>query len=126
MSSIRSWRGDLQVLRDVLLRTVGGHFPGSAVALWPAGAEGRGVLLTGDSIFPNPNGTSVSFLRSYPNMLPLSAAVVERVARASLELPFDRLYGNFGGVVDADAHDVIRRSARRYAAWVRGDFDQLT
>ncbi|HEY5222134.1 MAG TPA: MBL fold metallo-hydrolase [Microbacteriaceae bacterium] len=123
---IRSWRGDLQVLPDVLLRTVGGHFPGSAVALWPAGADGLGVLLTGDSIFPSPNGTSVSFLRSYPNMLPLSAAVVERVARTSIELPFDRLYGNFGGVVDSDAHAVIRRSAERYAAWVRGDFDHLT
>ncbi|MEO8906861.1 MAG: MBL fold metallo-hydrolase [Microbacteriaceae bacterium] len=128
---IRTWRGDLQVLPDILLRTIGGHFPGSAVALWRSGTwrsgtSRDGVLLTGDSIFPNPNGTSVSFLRSYPNMLPLSAAVVSRLARTTLELPFDRLYGNFGGVVDADAHAVIRRSAERYAAWVRGDFDHLT
>lgn len=123
---IQTFSGDLQVLPGVRLRTIGGHFPGSAVALWPAGAGGRGVLLTGDSIFPSPNGTSVSFMRSYPNRIPLSAAVVDRLAHTTLEFSFDRLYGNFGGVVDADARTVIRDSADRYMAWVRGDFDHLT
>jgi glyoxylase-like metal-dependent hydrolase (beta-lactamase superfamily II) len=123
---IQTFSGDLQVLPGVVLHTIGGHFPGSVVAVWPSGAGGSGVLLAGDGIFPNPNGTWVSFLRSYPNMLPLSAAVVDRLARRALELPFDRLYGNFGGVVDHDAHGVIRRSADRYMAWVRGDFDGLT
>jgi len=51
---------------------------------------------------------------------------VDRIARSAVELPFDRLYGNFGGVVDADARAIVRASADRYMAWVRGDFDHLT
>lgn len=124
--SIRYWSGDLEVVPGVTMRTVGGHFPGSAVASWRPGAGGRGALLTGDTIFPGPDGRTVSFMRSYPNRLPLSGAVVDRVANAVSDLPFDRLYGNFGGVVDADARAIVRSSADRYIAWVRGDFDHLT
>jgi hypothetical protein len=74
----------------------------------------------------NPDRTSVSFMRSYPNRIPLSAAVVERVAAHVDRFAFDRLYNNFEGVVPNDAADVVRRSAARHAAWVRGDFDHLT
>ena len=41
-------------------------------------------------------------------------------------LHFDRLYNNFGAVVPSDAKAVLRCSADRHAAWVRGDFDHLT
>ncbi|KQV04971.1 hydrolase [Leifsonia sp. Root112D2] len=125
-ANIRSFVGDFELVPGLTLHTIGGHFRGSLAALWSAGAHGRGVLLAGDGIFPGPDGLSVSFLRSYPNRIPLSAAVVERIARRTLELEFDRLYGNFGGVIDGDAHAVIRRSAARYIGWVRGDFDHLT
>lgn len=125
-ASIRRFDGSVQVVPGLTVHTIGGHFAGSAVALWEAGADGRGVLLAGDGIFPGPDGRTVSFLRSYPNRLPLSAAVVDRIARSALALRFDRLYGNFGGVVERDAHAVIRHSADRYMAWVRGDFDHLT
>lgn len=124
--AIRPWSGDLEILPGVTLSTVGGHFPGSAIAHWAGGTNGQGVLLSGDTIFPGPDGRSVSFMRSFPNKIPLSAAVVDRVANAAIERPFDRLYGNFGGVVDTDARAVVRRSADRYVAWVRGDFDHLT
>ncbi len=124
---IRLWSGDLEVLPGVTLRTVGGHFPGSSVAYWPAGANGRGVILAGDSIFPGSDGKSVTFMRSFANRIPLSAAVVDRVANKAIERPFDRLYGNFSdGLVDTDARAVVRRSADRYMAWVRGDYDHLT
>lgn len=125
-ASIRYWSGDREIVPGLMLRTVGGHFPGSAVALWRAGAQGAGVLLTGDTIFPGPDGLTVSFMRSFPNKLPLSAAVVDHVTNSVTELSFERLYGNFGGVVDADARTVVRASADRYMAWVRGDFDHLT
>ena len=84
------------------------------------------MLLSGDTVFANPDRRSVAFMRSYPNHLPLSAAVVERVARALEEFEFDRLYGNFAIRIDADARAVVRRSADRHIAWVRGDFDHLT
>ncbi len=69
---------------------------------------------------------AVGFMRSYPNHLPLSAAVTERVAVHIERLAFDRLYGNFTNVIDSDARAVVRRSAARHVAWVRGDHDHLT
>jgi hypothetical protein len=56
----------------------------------------------------------------------MSAAVVDRVATTVIESKFDRAYGNFGNMIESDARAVIRRSADRYMAWVRGDFDHLT
>ncbi len=123
---IETWTGEREVLPGVVLSQPGGHFPGSAVVHWAAGADGRGVLLSGDTIFANPDRTSVSFMRSYPNRIPLSAAVVLRVAEHVARRPFERLYNNFEGVVPADARQVVLRSAQRHAAWVRGDFDHLT
>ena len=40
-------------------------------------------------------------------------------------LQFDRLYDNYWGRVRSDAGLWVRRSADRYIAWVRGDFDHL-
>ncbi len=124
--SIRPWAGRVEVLPGVTLLQLGGHFPGSAVVLWPAGANGKGVLLTGDTMQANPDRKSATFMRSYPNRIPLSAAVVERVTRGAEALTFDRLYDNFGHTIEADARAVVRRSADRYIGWVSGDFDHLT
>jgi hypothetical protein len=65
-------------------------------------------------------------MRSFPNRIPLSPSVVERVTKTVEELSFDRLYDNFDTVIDADARTVVRRSADRYIAWARGDYDHLT
>jgi glyoxylase-like metal-dependent hydrolase (beta-lactamase superfamily II) len=122
---IRSFDDDVEVLPGVRLVRIGGHFPGSAVASL-IGADGRGVLLSGDTVAGTPDERWVSFMRSFPNKVPLSAAVVETVAARVLALDFDRLYDNFGGRVTADAAAWVRRSAERYVRWVRGDFDHLT
>lgn len=123
---IQLWDGTLEVLPGVTLSQPGGHFPGASVAHWAAGANGRGVLLSADTIAANPDRRSVAFLRSYPNKIPLSAAVVERIAAHVEPLPFDRLYDNFTNLVPSDAHAAVQRSAARHAAWVRGDHDHLT
>ena len=123
---VRTWSGTLEVLPGVTLSQPGGHFPGSAVVHWSAGAEGRGVLLSSDTVFANPDRTSVAFMRSYPNHLPLSGGVAERVARHLEQYAFDRLYGNFANVIPGDARAVVRRSADRHVAWIRGDRDDLT
>lgn len=124
--AILSWADELEILPGVTLTQPGGHFPGSAVVHWSAGAEGKGVLLSSDTIFANPDRKSVSFMRSFPNRLPLSGAVVERVTRHVEAFAFDRLYGNFDIRIDTDARTVVRRSADRHIGWVRGDFDRLT
>ncbi|OZG28533.1 hydrolase [Williamsia sp. 1138] len=123
---IETWSEDVDVLPGVTLTQPGGHFPGSGVALWRAGAGGRGVLLTGDTVLPNPDRSSLSFMRSYPNRIPLSAAVVERIATHLDRFDYDRIYGNFADVIDSDARRILRRSADRHMGWVRGDFDHLT
>jgi glyoxylase-like metal-dependent hydrolase (beta-lactamase superfamily II) len=123
---IEQWSDTLQLTRSLSVVQVGGHFPGSAVACWADGAEGRGVLLAGDTIFPNPDRRTVGFLRSYPNHLPLSAAVVRRMANTLAGLHFDRIYGLFTNSIDADGQAAVQRSAARHAAWVRGDYDHLT
>ena len=70
-------------------------------------------------MFPSQNGSSVTFMRSYPNAIPLSAAVVDRVANAIGERDYDRLYGNLGGYIEADARAIVRRSADRVLKYLR-------
>lgn len=123
---IEHWSDTLTLTPSVTVVRVGGHFPGSAVACWSDGADGRGVLLVGDTVFPNPDRRTVGFLRSYPNRLPLSAAVVQRMADTLSELRFDRIYGLFTNAIDTDGQAAVQRSAARHAAWVRGDYDHLT
>jgi glyoxylase-like metal-dependent hydrolase (beta-lactamase superfamily II) len=124
--TIKTWSGRYEVAPGLTLHQIGGHFPGSSVVHWPAGADGKGVLLVSDTIHANPDRTTVTFLRSYPNRIPLSPAVVERITRAVTQLPFDRLYDNFGRTVEPDAASAVSHSAERYSGWVRGDFDRLT
>lgn len=124
-SVISIWEEKTEVLPGVVLHRIGGHFPGSAVVHF-VGADGRGVVLSGDTVAGTPDEHWVSFMRSFPNKIPLSAAVVAKVADRVLQLDFDRLYDNFGGQVIGNAEGWVRRSADRYIAWVRGDFDHLT
>ena len=122
---VATWDEKAEALPGVVLHRIGGHFPGSAVVHF-VGADGRGVVLSGDTVAGTPDEHLVSFMRSFPNKIPLSAAVVAKVADRVLQLDFDRLYDNFGGQVIGDAAGWVRRSADRYIAWVRGDFDHLT
>jgi glyoxylase-like metal-dependent hydrolase (beta-lactamase superfamily II) len=123
---IQRWSDALALTPTLSVFRVGGHFPGSAVACWRDGADGRGVLLVGDTIFPNPDRATVGFQRSYPNLIPLSATVVERMAETLAGLRFDRIYGLFTNAIDTGGHAAVQRSAARHAAWVRGDYDDLT
>ena len=58
----------------VTVARIGGHFDGAAVLHWPAGSEGRGALLTGDTITVVQDRDWVSFMWSYPNLIPLDEA----------------------------------------------------
>src|SRR5262249_58897624 len=72
--AIKLWDGDTLTLADgVTLIRCGGHFAGGSVLHWAAGGEGRGALLTGDVVQLIPDRRYVSFMRSYPNIIPLSA-----------------------------------------------------
>ena len=95
----------------------GGHFPGSCVLHWAAGAGGAGALLTGDTIQVVADRRWVSFMESYPNLIPLGADAIRRIVAAVEPYPFDRLYGGWSGsIVASDAKEAVRRSAARYLA----------
>ena len=118
---VRTWSGVLEVLPAVTLVQCGGHFPGSAVLHWAAGAGGRGVLLSGDTIFVTPGEDRVTFVWSAPNRLPLSEAAVTGVWEAVRPFQFDRIYGGWWDpVLRAGAWEIVRRSASRYVEHLRG------
>src|SRR3954451_3942206 len=48
---VRRWTDTDAILPGVTLIQTGGHFPSSAVLHWTDGADGRGLLATGDSIY---------------------------------------------------------------------------
>jgi glyoxylase-like metal-dependent hydrolase (beta-lactamase superfamily II) len=121
--SIKPWSGRLELAPGVTLLQLGGHFRGSSVIHWEAGAGGKGVLLVSDTIHANPDRATVTFMRSYPNRIPLSPAIVQRIATAVDELAYDRLYDNFGKTIDTDAAAAVQRSAVRFIGWTRGEFD---
>ena len=113
---IEFWEGETFELQEALtLRRCGGHFEGSTVLLWPDGADGQGVLLTGDTMYVAPDRKHVSFMYSFPNFMPLPARVVDRIVESVMPLKFDRIYGHFFDLeIEADARRVVQRSAERY------------
>jgi glyoxylase-like metal-dependent hydrolase (beta-lactamase superfamily II) len=114
--SIRFWEGETLPIGDGLtLIRCGGHFDGGTVLHWRDGADERGALLSGDVIQVVQDREWVSFMYSYPNFIPLSAASVRRIVEAVDPFEFDRIYGAFWGwVVQQDGKEVVRRSASRY------------
>ena len=120
--AVRTWSGSQPVLPGVTLVQCGGHFPGSAVAHWADGADGAGVLLTGDTIMVTPGEDRVTFLWSAPNRLPLPERAVRRVVEAVRPYRFDRIYGGWWQpVLRTGAREILEASASRYIEFVRGD-----
>lgn len=121
-AAISYWTGStLQLFGDVTLVRCGGHFPGSTVLHWAAGAEGRGALFTADTIKVVADREWVSFMYSYPNQVPLNATSVRGIAQAVEPYPFDRIYGSWpGSIVRTAAQAAVTRSAERYIAHLSG------
>jgi hypothetical protein len=122
-NKIEFWTGDTKKLADGLtLIHAGGHFAGGTVAHWAPGAGGKGALLTGDIVMVIPDRRYVSFMRSYPNLIPLSAPSVERLGRMLEPFEYDAIYGAFmDRNVLKGAKDAVRKSVARYAQAVSGD-----
>jgi len=115
-SSVVLWDGEAaEPLPGLTLVHLGGHFDGAAVLHWPAGAGGRGALLTGDTIQVVMDRRFVSFMWSYPNLVPLKPEQVTAIASRMAGYDFDRMYGAFEGrSVLGDAAAALSRSAERY------------
>ena len=113
---IHFWEGTTLSLWDGLtLINCGGHFEGGTVLHWPAGANGKGALLTGDIITVVQDRRYVSFMRSYPNLIPLGSAGIKRILETIEPFSFDEIYGGWWSAnVLSDAKASVARSAERY------------
>ena len=114
--SLESWSGETKALWDgMTLIRAGGHFDGGTVLHWPAGADGRGALLTGDILQVAQDRRWVSFMYSFPNYIPLPATEIDRITAAVEPFEFDRIYGAWWDRnVKSDGKNAVRRSAERY------------
>lgn len=114
--SIQFWEGETHVLGDgITLVRGGGHFAGGTILHWAGGSQGKGAILSSDIIMVVPDTRWVSFMYSYPNLIPLPVEEVRRVADSVMSREFDRIYSAWWErVIPAGGKDAIARSVRRY------------
>ena len=118
-SAVTVWEGTREVLPGVTLVQCGGHFEGSAVLHWADGAGGAGALLVGDSITVVPDTRFVSFMRSYPNLIPLPRETVTAIVASVQPYGFDRIYGGWWDrIVESGGKAAVTKSAERYLRWI--------
>lgn len=110
------WEGDSKALWDGLtIIKAGGHFEGSSLLHWPAGANGNGAIFTGDTIMVVPDRRFVSFMQSFPNLIPLSPAKVNQIVASVAPYAFVRIYSAWWDrVMDDGGKTAVYRSAERY------------
>jgi hypothetical protein len=114
--AIEFWSGSEYDLGEGLtLIRCGGHFAGGTVL------HRGGELLSGDIVQVIPDRDWVSFMYSYPNLIPLPEESVRAIALALEPYPFERIYGAWWGtVIPSDGSAIVRRSAQRYLDALHG------
>ena len=125
--AIKLWSGKtFNLLPDVTLIHGGGHFAGGTMLHWAKGAGGKGVLCAADIATVNMDRKSLSFMRSYPNFIPLGPKGVRAIAATLEPLAFDRIYAHFfDRMIMSDAKAILRRSVERHIAAVGDAYDRI-
>ena len=121
--NIRYWSGDeFKLSSDVALIRCGGHLPGSTVLHWKSGPRPGGALFTGDALQVAMDRRSVSFMFSYPNLIPMNPADVPAMRERLAVYDFEDAFGySRGRNIIGGAREAVDRSFDRYlraiAAW---------
>jgi hypothetical protein len=112
------WSGETRSLEHGLtLIRCGGHFPGGSVL-----HRSEGDLLTGDIVQLIPDRGWVSFMWSYPNLVPLPESEIRAIVAALEPYAYERLFGAWWGtVIERDGRGIVERSAQRYISAIRGE-----
>src|SRR5437773_6711773 len=112
------WPGEtLKLLPDMTLIRGGGHFAGGTMLHWSKGAGGRGVLCSSDIATVATDRKFLTFMRSYPNLIPLSAKQVAAIGAALAPFQFDPIYGHyFDRVIATGGKRILEASVQRYIA----------
>lgn len=113
---ITFWSGETRPVVDGLtLVRCGGHFDGSSVLHVAGAAEGRGALLSGDTVKVGFDLQSVSVMRSYPNLIPVGPRTLAHVDEVLAPLEYDDIHGAWPGhSIRGHAKAVVARSLARY------------
>jgi hypothetical protein len=122
-SRIHFWDEESLPLHDgMTLIRAGGHFAGGTVLHHRQAAAERGALFSGDIIQVVLDRRWVSFMYSYPNLIPLSESAVRRIVATVNEYAYDRIYGAFHPrEVLSGGREVVQRSADRYIEFLQRD-----
>ncbi len=120
-AAVRFWEGEThEIAPGLTLIRCGGHFEGGTVLHWSAGADGQGALLSGDIVQVGPDKL-VSFMRSYPDLIPLDAGSVQHIAATLEPFAFEPIYGAwFDRIITTGGKPAIARSVQRYLAAISG------
>lgn len=115
---VRFWKGDRFALSDSAdLVHLPGHFDGSSGLLWKNGPRPGGSLFASDAIFVTMDRRFTTFMRSYPNAIPLGPKALARLERHVEPLAFADLYSSFDGrEIIGDAKARVEASFARYRA----------
>ena len=119
-SCLELWRGETrEILPGLTLLRAGGHFEGGTVMHWAQGCAGQGALFSGDILQVVADRKHLAFMRSYPNLLPLGAAAVTKIAETVRPYQFEAIYGAFWDrVIPSDGHRALENSVARHIDWI--------
>ena len=82
---------------------------------WATGSGGRGTLCSSDIATVTTDRKFLSFMYSYPNLIPLNAAQVTGIAAALEPFAYEAIYGHyFDRVIAADGKRLMKVSVERY------------
>lgn len=92
--AIEFWSGDrLRLSEGVELIRCGGHFAGSAALHWADGPRSGGALFSGDALQVGLDRRHVSFMYSYPNLVPMRTSDIVAMRERLAGYDFEDVYG---------------------------------
>jgi len=120
---VQFWEGETKQLWDgVTLINVGVHFAGGQVLHWADADNGAGAVMSGDIMTVVQDRRYVSFMYSYPNLIPERPEVIRRGLARLAPYRFGRVYGAWWRrVVRTDGKAAVARSADRYLRFALGE-----
>ncbi len=111
-AALQLWHGEEMELWDRMkIIRCGGHFSGACVLYNPAD---KGSLFVGDTIQVAPDLKTVSFMYSYPNMIPLPKKDILHISKAVENYDYKVMYGAFGRYLLNNAKESMKYSVERY------------
>jgi hypothetical protein len=121
--SVTFWSGpSREILDGLTLINAGIHFEGGQVLHRAPTAAAEGALFTGDIFTVVPDRRWMSFMFSYPNLIPERPRTVRRAIELMRPYEFDRVYGGWWRRnVETDGAAALRRSADRYLRFALDD-----